>query len=67
MSRDVRATSWRGLGRWGAGFRANQDCGDHQVGMVGWDDGEHWGSGEGHPGTPGIVGERLDMAKGAGV
>jgi hypothetical protein len=35
--------------------------------MVGWDDGEHWGSGERHPGTPGIQGRGLDKVRGAGV
>jgi hypothetical protein len=35
--------------------------------MVGWDDEDHRGSGERHPGTPGIMGERLDTGKGAGV
>jgi hypothetical protein len=46
---------------------ADHDCGDQQVGEVGLDDGYHWGSGERHPGTPGIMGERLDTGKGAGV
>jgi hypothetical protein len=37
------------------------------VGTFGWEDGEHWGSGDKHHTSLGIKGEVLDKARGAGV
>jgi hypothetical protein len=65
--RDARAPSWRGLEGWSAQVAADQDGGGYQVGMLGFDEGEHWGSGDEHHTTPGTKRELLDKVMGAGL